>query len=82
MSDSTGGTKGARSRRFEGGMAPAAQAMNASVAFDRRLLEHDVAGSTAHARMLAARGLISAGDADAIATGLARVATTRALPPL
>ena len=37
------GTKGARSRRFDGGMAPAAQSMNASVAFDRRLLEHDVA---------------------------------------
>jgi argininosuccinate lyase len=73
MSDPTGGTKGARSRRFEGGMAPSAQAMNASVAFDRRLLEHDVRGSTAHARMLAARGLVSAADADAIAAGLARV---------
>ena len=48
------GTKGARSRRFEGGMADVAQAMNASVDFDQRLLPHDVAGSTAHARMLAA----------------------------
>jgi argininosuccinate lyase len=73
MSDPQGGTKGARSRRFEGGMAPAAQAMNASVAFDRRLLPHDVAGSQAHARMLAARGLVSAADADAITAGLARV---------
>ena len=42
------GTKGARSRRFEGGLAPIAQAMNASVAFDRRLLPHDIAGSTAY----------------------------------
>ena len=67
------GTKGARSRRFEGGLAPIAQAMNASVAFDRRLLPHDIAGSTAHARMLAARGLITGADADAIAIGLAKV---------
>ena len=73
MSDPKGGPKGARGRRFEGGMAPVAQAMNASVAFDHRLLDHDVAGSTAHARMLAARGLVSAADADAIAAGLARV---------
>ena len=73
MSDAPGGTKGARSRRFEGGMHPAAQAMNASVAFDRRLLPHDVAGSQAHARMLAARGLVSGADADAIVDGLARV---------
>ena len=35
-------------------MADVAQAMNASVDFDQRLLPHDVAGSTAHARMLAA----------------------------
>jgi argininosuccinate lyase len=67
------GTKGARSRRFEGGLATAAQAMNASVDFDHRLLPHDVAGSTAHARMLAAVGVITAADADAIAGGLATV---------
>ncbi|HVV83042.1 MAG TPA: argininosuccinate lyase, partial [Kofleriaceae bacterium] len=68
-----GGTKGARSRRFEGGLSPVAQAMNASVAFDRRLLPHDVAGSQAHARMLAARGIIADADAEAIRTGLDRV---------
>ncbi len=67
------GTKGARSRRFEGGLADVAQAMNASVDFDQRLLPHDVAGSTAHARMLAAVGVLTEADADAIADGLARV---------
>jgi argininosuccinate lyase len=67
------GTKGARSRRFGEGMAAAAQAMNASVDFDRRLLAHDVAGSTAHAHMLAAVGIIAEADAAAIATGLAAV---------
>ena len=67
------GTKGARSRRFEGGLADVAQAMNASVDFDQRLLPHDVAGSTAHARMLAAVGVLTEADADAIAGGLAQV---------
>ena len=67
------GTKGARSRRFEGGLADVAQAMNASVDFDQRLLPHDVAGSTAHARMLASVGVITKADADAIADGLAAV---------
>lgn len=47
--------------------------MNASVDFDRRLLPHDVAGSIAHAEMLAARGIIGAADLAAITTGLRRV---------
>jgi len=67
------GPKGARGRRFAGALDPAAAALNASVGFDRRLLRHDVDGSIAHARMLAARGLIAAADADLIATGLERV---------
>jgi argininosuccinate lyase len=55
-------------------MDPAAAALNASVAFDRRLLRDDVRGSQAHARMLAAVGLISAQDAAEIVAGLERVA--------
>ncbi len=47
--------------------------MNASVEFDRRLLPHDVAGSIAHAEMLASRGILSAADAAAIVAGLRRV---------
>ena len=70
MSEPTGG---ARSRRFERGLAPRAREMNASIGFDWRLLPHDVAGSIAHARMLARQGVISAEDADAIAAGLAEV---------
>src|SRR6185436_11023705 len=66
--------KGARGRRFEGALDPAAAALNASIEFDRRLLPHDVAGSIAHAEMLAAQGLISAEDAAAIAGGLRSVA--------
>jgi len=67
------GTKGARGRRFEGGLAPDAAEVNASVGFDWRLLPHDVAGSIAHARMLARQGIIAAADAEAIAEGLAAV---------
>ncbi len=47
--------------------------MNASVDFDRRLLDVDVAGSRAHARMLARQGVISADDAAAIDAGLVAV---------
>jgi argininosuccinate lyase len=68
------GPKGARGRRFEGALDPAAAALNASIAFDRRLLPHDVAGSIAHAEMLAARGLITPDDAALITAGLRRVA--------
>ena len=68
------GPKGARGRRFEGALDPAAAALNASIGFDRRLLPHDVAGSIAHAEMLAAKGLISAEDAAAIVGGLRSVA--------
>ena len=67
------GPKGARGRRFEGALDPVAAEMNASVDFDRRLLPHDVAGSIAHAEMLAARGLITRDDARAITEGLRKV---------
>jgi argininosuccinate lyase len=66
--------KGARGRRFTGALAPDAAEVNSSVAFDHRLLRHDVAGSTAHARMLARQGIIPAEDAEQIAAGLAQVA--------
>src|SRR5512143_1975411 len=67
------GPKGARGRRFEGALDPIAAKVNASVSFDKRLLPHDVAGSIAHAEMLAAQGIISAADATAIVEGLRRV---------
>jgi argininosuccinate lyase len=65
---------GGRGARFAGAMDPAAAALNSSIDFDRRLLRDDVRGSQAHARMLAAAGLISAADAEAIVKGLDQVA--------
>lgn len=67
------GPKGARGRRFEGALDPVAAQLNASIDFDRRLLPHDVAGSIAHAEMLAAQGILSAADAAAITAGLRKV---------
>jgi len=69
----SGKLSGGRGARFEKALDPAAAALNASSTFDHRLLDDDVRGSQAHARMLAARGLISAADADAIVAGLDRV---------
>src|SRR5918911_1091958 len=46
---------------------------SASVDFDRRLARHDIAGSLAHARMLAAAGIIAKRDLTAIERGPARI---------
>jgi argininosuccinate lyase len=59
--------------RFAMGPDAVMTAINASIGFDRRLAREDVAGSRAHAAMLAAQGIISAADADAIDAGLAQV---------
>ncbi len=67
------GPKGARGRRFEGALDPVAAQLNASIDFDQRLLPHDVAGSIAHAEMLAAKNIITAADAKLIVDGLRRV---------
>jgi argininosuccinate lyase len=49
------------------------QALNSSLAFDRELWPYDVAQSKAHARMLAARGIIGEDDRDALIAGLEAV---------
>ncbi|MDR2905937.1 MAG: argininosuccinate lyase [Helicobacteraceae bacterium] len=46
---------------------------NASINFDRRLYREDIEGSRAHAEMLAAQGIISGEDLEAIKRGLAQV---------
>jgi argininosuccinate lyase len=44
-----------------------------SVSFDARLADHDIAGSTAHAQMLAQVGLVSDDEAQQIVEGLAAI---------
>ena len=60
--------------RFEEELNAAAAAFSSSVEFDQRLAEQDIAGSIAHARMLGARGVLSADDVARIETGLRQIA--------
>ena len=56
--------------RFSVKPAALMQAINVSIGFDKRLAAQDLAGSRAHAAMLAAVGVISGADAAAILGGL------------
>lgn len=59
--------------RFASGPDAIMTAINASIGFDQRLYAQDIAGSRAHAAMLAAQGIISDSDAAAIGEGLLTV---------
>ena len=56
--------------RFAQGTDSRVEAFTESVSFDRRLYEHDVRGSIAHARMLAKVGLLTDSERDAVVSGL------------
>jgi argininosuccinate lyase len=56
--------------RFHEPQHPDFDRLNASISFDRRLWPQDIAQSRAHARMLAAREIISVPDRDALLAGL------------
>ncbi len=60
--------------RFQEPQHPDFQRLNASIGVDRRLWPQDIAGSRAHARMLAAREIITAAERDALLKGLDLVA--------
>ena len=60
--------------RFEGHPTAFLQRYGASLPVDKRMWAEDIAGSKAHARMLAKVGVISQEDADAIRAGLDAVA--------
>ena len=69
------GTKVATRKKLWGGRfaaetANSAEAFTASVDVDARLYRHDIAGSMAHAKMLARRRIIPARDANRIVRGL------------
>jgi argininosuccinate lyase len=56
--------------RFASGPDAIMTAINASISFDQRLYAQDIAGSRAHAAMLAQQGIITFNDAQAIREGL------------
>ncbi|MFW5833127.1 MAG: argininosuccinate lyase [Pseudomonadota bacterium] len=58
---------------FQEGQAPLMERLNASIGFDQRLWRQDIAGSRAHATMLAACGIITEADQAAILEGLERI---------
>jgi argininosuccinate lyase len=59
--------------RFDAGPSAIMQRINASIGFDRKLWREDIAGSKAHAAMLAAQGIISSEDSASILAGLTRI---------
>ena len=59
--------------RFAEGPDAIMTAINASIGFDKRLYAQDIAGSRAHEAMLAAQGILSNKDAEAIGEGLLTV---------
>lgn len=59
--------------RFTEKTAASVEAFTASIQFDARLFRQDIAGSRAHARMLARQGLISGAECDSILQGLAAI---------
>ena len=59
--------------RFAAGPDAIMEAINASIGFDQRMSAQDIRGSRAHAAMLAAQGIISPSDAEAIREGLLTV---------
>ncbi len=61
------------SGRFSEPVSQLVQRYTASVGFDYRLAEYDIQGSLAHARMLAATGIIHTADLEAIERGLAQI---------
>jgi argininosuccinate lyase len=56
--------------RFADGTADSVEAFTASIDVDSRLYRHDIAGSIAHAKMLARQRIIPARDAQKIVRGL------------
>lgn len=59
--------------RFEDPQDALFKAINTSLGYDQRLYPEDIDGSIAHAEMLAAKHIITAGDLEEIKSGLAAV---------
>ena len=61
------------SQRFEEGLNPAIQRFNASIEFDINLLQEDLDGSIAHARMLASCDVITSQESKDLQAGLEKI---------
>jgi len=70
---SSGPSKKPWGGRFQKATDAKTEAFTESISFDRALYKHDIAGSMAHATMLAQVGLISHGEKDLILKGLTEI---------
>ena len=61
------------SQRFESTLHPAIVRFNASIGFDIALIEYDLTGSQAHAKMLAKTGIISPEEGETLVQGLEQI---------
>jgi len=61
------------SQRFESALHPAIARFNASINFDIELIEYDLTGSIAHAKMLAHVGIISPEEGEQLVAGLEQI---------
>ncbi|PAX51276.1 argininosuccinate lyase [Brunnivagina elsteri] len=61
------------SQRFESALHPAIARFNASINFDIQLIEYDITGSQAHAKMLAHTGIISTEEGEKLVSGLEKI---------
>ncbi|MEH2215949.1 MAG: argininosuccinate lyase [Nostoc sp.] len=61
------------SQRFESALHPAIARFNASIGFDIELIEYDLTGSQAHAKMLAHTGIISSEEGEQLVAGLEQI---------
>ncbi len=61
--------------RFSGRTAASVEAFTESISYDSRLYKYDIAGSKAHAAMLAANGLLSEEELASITEGLTNIET-------
>lgn len=59
--------------RFSEGTAASVEAFSASIHYDSRLYKYDIAGSKAHAAMLADNGILSSDELSAIVDGLSSI---------
>ena len=59
--------------RFSEGTAASVEAFSASIHYDSRLYKYDIAGSKAHAAMLASQGILTRDELTAITDGLSAI---------
>ena len=71
----SGGGQSMWGGRFSATPSDIMRSINASIDVDRRLWREDIEGSRAHADMLAAQGVLTAADRDAIHAGLSEIAS-------